>query len=85
MYITAIGLTAGVGEWWKKFMLFTVLVVIFLSGFGYFGLKLTFNVSWLLYSIFETNTVNGIRFLTYNFVIFTGIYFVTFLTEGDIK
>ena len=64
-----------------------LLVLLAISGFGFFGLLFVFNFPLnliLTYNIFSTNTVHGIRFFGYNILLFVLITFFSFLTESEV-
>lgn len=68
-------------------LLLVVLVILCFSGFGYFGLLVKFNFPFNLlffYDIFSTGTVHGIRFLSFNILLFIVILFFSFLLEREV-
>jgi hypothetical protein len=65
-----------------------ILVVLALSGFGYFGLLVVFNFPLnilFIYDIFSTSTSHGIKFFSSNILFFILIIFFSFLTESEIE
>lgn len=70
----------------ERYLFLSILVILSLSGLGYLGLLIKFNPpisDYLLHDIYQSNSVEGIYFFTYNFLLFTLIYFLSFITEKE--
>jgi len=66
-----------------------VLIILSISGFGYFGIRFTIHerayiYDFLYYHEFQTNSHKGIKFIGYNWLYMLGLFFISFLTEREI-
>lgn len=72
-----------------KFTILAFIIWMTVQGFGFWGLRFTFNVNHFLkfdlfqYKVYESNSPKGIRFFTYNWYIFTVLWFLSFPLESD--
>jgi len=66
-----------------------ILIALSLSGFGYFGIRITIHERCYLYDFlyfyeFQTNSHKGIKFIAYNWLFMLMIFFISFLVEREI-
>ncbi|MBD3216221.1 MAG: hypothetical protein GF311_26645 [Candidatus Lokiarchaeota archaeon] len=85
MYVVAIGLTMGGRKGILKAIMLVSVVYITLSWGGYIGLRVTINIIIFVEKVFESNTIQGVFFLTWNWYIFIIIFVASNLTESEIK
>ena len=90
VYLNIIGLgstkTLRKDVW--KYILFVFLIIISISGLGYFNFTFVFNFPFnfiLNYNKFGLSNVHGIRFFSFNFVLFTLLYFISFILEHEVE
>lgn len=88
MYLNICGILTSKKYNPTRVLFFFVLIFLAVSGFGYLGLLIEFGSpvdTILFYYKYQGNSAHGIFFFSYNIILFTLIYFISFITEGDIK
>ncbi|MBA7492420.1 hypothetical protein ES702_02970 [subsurface metagenome] len=86
MYLNILGFRSKISKGSIRYLIFFILIWIFMSGFGYLGLKIEFREpisTFLFYNIYQSNSTHGIFFFTYNILFFSAIYLISFLIESE--
>lgn len=84
IFMNIIGIGSSMKQVNRTFLLLAV-VYLAIVGFGYFGFLIKFNLPFLIYKKYETNTIRGIYFLTLNIVFLLLVFFISFLSESDVS
>ena len=89
MYMNVCGILKTKSNNQYEIIIAFVMIVISISGFGYFGLRFTihercFIYPFLYYYKFQTNSYRGIKFIGYNWLFMVLGFFISFLVEREI-
>jgi len=89
MYMNITGIMKTKSSNQYEIIIVFVLVILSLSGFGYFGIRITIHERCYLYDFlyyyeFQTNSHKGIKFIGYNWLLMLLGFFISFLVEREI-
>lgn len=84
MFMNLIGMMSSMKQA-NKIILLMFVVALSLMGFGFFGFLIIFNVPFLVYTKYESNSIRGIYFLTANLVFMFLVYIISFISESEVK
>ena len=85
IYLQILGFSTSLSKIWQRGLVFAITVVFYLVISMFIGLRLTFNVDFLIAKSFTTNTAETADFLLFNLVFFTAVYGLSFFSEGETK
>lgn len=85
MYFTCLGFSRGISKISWKMLVLVVLIVVIISGLGYLGLDIVFNLPIFIWKTYSTNTISGAYFFTLNAGLWTVVFFLSFTIEGENK
>lgn len=88
MYINILGFRSKVSINSIRYLILFVLVMFSLSGFGYLGVLIEFREpisDYLFYRFYQSNSTHGIFFFVLNILLFTLIYFISYMTESEVE
>lgn len=89
MYMNITGIMKTKSSNQYEVVVIFILIALSLSGFGYFGIRITIHERCYLYDFlyfyeFQTNSHKGIKFIAYNWLFMLLIFFISFLVEREI-
>lgn len=84
IFLVIIGVGNSMRQLYKT-LLVVMIAYLFFVGFGFFGFLFHFDLPFLLYKWYETNTIRGIYFFVSNLYVFMIIYIVSFISESEVR
>ena len=89
MYMNVCGIMKTKSDNRYEFIIAFILIILSISGFGYFGIRITIHERCYLYDFlyyyqFQTNSHRGIKFIGYNWLLMLLGFFMSFLLEREI-
>lgn len=85
-YTSSLGIfNKGIQKDNLRYALMLIIIILFLSGFGFWSITFRFNVWFLVHKTVSVSSIQGIYFFILNIYLFTIIYFISFTTERELK
>lgn len=83
MILLAIGVFGVRTGNYLNYIIIILVVCLALSGMGYIGIRLVFNIPLFIWNTYDSNGIYGIWFYSLNSYLFIGLVFVSILFEKE--